>query len=190
MNESTAWPATPQDFTSSSAPLGTTPSAGSLLNWRAALPSAAIAGVVSAGLSLVPILGLGLAIWMFASGSIAVANYRRREKLAWLPGGLGARLGALAGTIGFTIYSLFFAVDILLLRSSNYRQLLREMIGKMVERNPDPQVQQMLQWFLTPQGLATLVTTSLLFLLFGFLLLGTFGGALWAALTGRRPHET
>ena len=127
---------------------------------------------------------------MFASGTLAVANYRRREKLKWLAGGIGARLGALAGTIGFAIYALVFAVDILLLRSNNYRQMLSQMIAKMAERNPDPQVQQMLRWFLTPQGLATLVTTSLLFLFLGFLLLGTFGGALWAALTGRRPHES
>ena len=122
--------------------------------------------------------------------AIEMLRNARVEELAWLPGGLGARLGALAGTIGFAIYALFFALDILLLRSSTYRQLLRGMIEKMVERNPDPQVQQMLQWFLTPPGLATLVTMSLLFLFLLFLLLGTFGGALWAALTGRRPHET
>jgi len=190
MNESTAWPATPQDFSSPPAVLAQSPSAGGALNWRAALPSAAIAGVVSAILSLVKYVGIAFPIWMFSSGIMAVALYRRRMKLAWVPGAIGARLGAMAGGIAFAIFSVALSAAMLLVPSDTYKEMAHEIVARAMNSNPDPQVQHMLQWFLTPPGLDTLITMSLLFLFLGFLLLGTFGGALWAALTGRRPHET
>lgn len=124
---------------------------------------------------------------MAASGAFAVAFYRRRKRAAWVPAGFGARLGALAGTIGFIPFAVVVALEFLFMARSG---MLKEVFSRFSATSADPQAQQQMQqiaaWLQTPKGAAIAVVGALAFCFIGFLLLGTIGGAIWASITGKR----
>ena len=159
----------------------------SRFDWTQALPSAALGGVCGAVLALMPIVSLLFPLWMAATGVFAVAFYRRRKRAAWIPGGAGARLGALAGTIGFVPFAVVVALEFLFMARTG---MMKEVFSRMSTSSPDPEVQQQMQhiaaWLQSPQGAAVAVVGALVFCFLGFLVLGTIGGAIWASLTGKR----
>jgi hypothetical protein len=157
------------------------------LDWTEALPSAALGGVCGAVLSLLPLVSLLLPLWMAATGAFAVGFYRRRKRAPLVPAGFGARLGALAGTIGFVPFAVVMALEFLFMARTG---MMKEVFSRMSTTNADPQVQQQLQqiaaWLQSPQGAAFAVVAALAFCFLGFVLLGTIGGAIWASTTGKR----
>lgn len=160
-------------------------------DWTQALPSAALGGVCGAALSLLPLLLIAFPLWMASTGAFAVTFYRRRRHISFIPAGVGARLGALAGTIGFVPFALVLAVQFLLAQRTG---VMREYFSHVSTGNPDPEVQQRLQhfvaWAQTPQGAAVLAVAALVFAFVGFLVLGTIGGAVWASITGKKNQAS
>src|SRR5207237_4064850 len=114
----------------------------------------ALAGLVIAVASGIP--QLALLVWMLGSGVLAVIFYRRRQFIH-LTAGMGARLGAVAGLVGFAIFGILFLVQALALRGTGQLQAaLQEALKQSAARSSDPNAQQLIQRFLTPEGIATL----------------------------------
>ena len=177
-------PLRPRDAQMASAP----GSAG--FDWQYALPAAALGGVCAAVLALLPIISVFFPLWMAASGAFAVAFYRRRKRAAWVEAGDGARLGALAALIGFLPFALVVALEFLFLARQG---MMKEVFGRMSATSADPEVQQQMQhilaWLQTPRGAAIAVIGSLAIAFVLFVVLGSIGGAIWAAITGRRDSR-
>lgn len=156
-------------------------------NWQHGLPSAALGGVIGALLAVVPILVYVFPLWMASTGAFAVTFYRRRRNQRTIRGGVGARLGVLAGAIGFVPCAIVLAIEFLVMSRTG---MLREAFQHATVNSGDPQVQQQMQqfftWLQTPQGAATMVVGVLVFCFLGFIILGAVGGALWASMTGKR----
>jgi ABC-type sugar transport system permease subunit len=137
-----------------------------------------------------PLISLLFPLWMAATGAFAVVFYRRRRHASWIPAGVGARLGVLAGAIGFLPFALVVALEFLFMSRTG---MMREIFSRVSTSNPDPEVQQRMQqmvaWLQTPQGAAIAVVGALVFCFVGFVVLGTLGGAIWANMTGKREQQ-
>lgn len=158
------------------------------IQWSKALPSAALAGLIAAGLMLIPLGAFGLG--MISAGVLAVLFYRRRHPGGTLSPGMGARLGVVSGVLGFGIFAVFIAIEMLVFHNGGeLRATLLEAIEQSALRTSDPQAQQIVTYLKSPPGLALfmallLVATFLLFLIFSSL-----GGTLAATLLRRRERS-
>jgi hypothetical protein len=158
------------------------------LQWHYALPAAALAGLIAAVMMLIPVGAFGLG--MLASGALAVMFYRRRNPVANVTPGIGARLGALSGALGFGIFAIFTATEMLIFRSGGQlRDALLQAIQQSAARSSDPQAQQMLEYLKTPQGLALMMVMGLIVMGLAFLIFSSLGGALAAALLRRKDRH-
>jgi len=163
---------------------GLAPSAG--IAWKdfvhAATPLAALTGIIT-----VPLAPLGLFVLLPASLIWAIARYRRSRPLA-IRAGQGARMGAVMGAMSFGFFLPCFLVTIAVWQTQ-YRELMIARINEIAAQNPDPQAQQMTQWFTTPHGLLVFTAMGLGTILLIFLVIGTGSGALAVALgkAGNRP---
>lgn len=134
---------------------------------------------------------IGFLAWMLGGGMLAVLIYRRRQHLSQLPAGLGARLGALAGLMGFVIFGLLSLVQTLALRGTGQLEAaLEQALKASAARSGNPEAQQMMQQFLTPEGMRTLIILGILLMLVLFLALSSLGGIIAAALSGKRETRT
>jgi len=157
------------------------PAAPASLNWADALPGALVAGVLI-GLSWVVPFST-FCLWILAGGALGVALYRRRNPEQQLTPGMGAKVGAATGLFAFVIFAVLTALQLLLTRKSGqFRDMVQKVVEESAARNSDPQVQQMLQRLLSPEGLATMVTLAMVMFLFAFVIFSAVGGALGAAL--------
>jgi len=155
------------------------------LYWSDALPAAAFAGLIAGLLMFVAlgVFGLGL----ITAGALSVVFYRGRRPAARMTPGLGARLGAMSGALGFVIFGVLSAGGILVFHSGGeLRTALLQAIEQSAARSSDPQAQQVMQYFKTPPGLALMVGFSLVFLLVASLVLTALGGAIGASLTRKK----
>ena len=130
-------------------------------------------------------------VWMVGGGWLAVSLYRRRSFVNEVAAAAGAKLGALAGLLGFAFFasatSITVAIKIFLLhQGAQLRALLLAAVEQAAVRNPDPRVQPMMEWVRTPEGLAFLIITGLVLLFIAFLVLGSLGGLVGASLNRRR----
>jgi hypothetical protein len=158
------------------------------LQWHYALPAAALAGLIAAVMMLIPVGAFGLG--MLASGALAVMFYRRRNPVANVTPGVGARLGALSGALGFGIFAIFTAIEMLIFRSGGQlRDALLQAIQQSAARSSDPQAQQILEYLKTPQGLALMMVLGLIVMGLAFLIFSSLGGALAAALLRRKDRH-
>ena len=158
------------------------------LQWHYALPAAALAGLIAAVMMLIPVGAFGLG--MLASGALAVMFYRRRNPVANVTPGAGARLGALSGALGFCIFAIFTAIEMLIFRSGGQlRDALLQAIQQSAARSSDPQAQQILEYLKTPQGLALMMVLGLIVMGLAFLIFASLGGALAAALLRRKDRH-
>jgi hypothetical protein len=90
-------------------------------------------------------------------------------------------MGAMMGLLSFTLFLAFFLVSISFQRAQ-YHDLMVKQIQQLSAQNPDPQAQQLLQWFTTPEGLVAVIAFSFVMLLLLCLALGSGSGALFGAL--------
>ena len=130
-------------------------------------------------------------IWMVGGGWLAVALYRRRVFGREIIASAGAKLGAVAGLLGFAFFAIISSITIaietfVLHQGSQFRDMMRSAAVQAANRNQDPRVQPMIQWIQTPEGLAFLIISSLILLFFAFLLLGSLGGLAGASLSRKR----
>lgn len=134
---------------------------------------------------------LGFLAWMLGGGMLGVIIYRRRQHLAYITSGMGARLGAMAGLMGFVIFGLLSLVQMLAMRGSGQLQAaLEQALKASAARSGNPEAQQMVQQFLTPEGMRTLIVLGIVLMLVLFLALSTVGGAIAAALTGKKETRS
>ena len=151
--------------------------------WR----SAATAGLVGALLSILP---FGFLLGFPLAGFLSVLFYRRRTwGLELSPSG-GLRLGLLTGLLGFAIFVVLAAFDTVASHAGNeIRQTMIDAVHRQQARTPDPQARQILDYFLTPDGLTVMIIVGLIFMGIGFVLLSGIGGAASASLLRRKRPE-
>ncbi len=165
-----------------SSPLGTR------IEWSQALPASALAGLIAAVLMMTPLAGFGLG--MLIGGSLSVVFYRRRIPVARVTTGMGARLGMVSGILGGGIFAALLSIGTVLFHAWNsVHAKLLEVIEQTAARNSDPQAQQALEFFKSPNGIALLLTTALIGTLMAFVIFSGLGGALGAALLRRKEHS-
>ncbi len=90
-------------------------------------------------------------------------------------------MGALMGLLSFVFFLAFFLVSIAF-QHAQYYDIMTARIHEISAQNPDPQAQQMLQWFATPDGLITFTAIALVTILLICLAVGTGSGAMAIAL--------
>ena len=157
------------------------------IEWSQALPATALAGLIAAVLMMTPLRAFGLG--MAVGGSLSVVFYRRRNPVANITPGMGARLGMASGALGGCIFTILLSGFIFIFGFwDQVREKVIEVIEQTAARNPDPQAQQAIEFFKTQQGMALLVTASLALILMAFVIFSGLGGALGAALLRRRER--
>jgi hypothetical protein len=142
---------------------------------RTAIPLAALTDVLT-----VTLHPLALFVFLPANLVWAISRYKRHRPLA-IGSGQGARMGALMGLLSFALFLVYFLVGLIFLHAQ-YRDTMISQIHQISAQNPDPQAQQMLQWFTTPDGLITFTAIALVTILLVCLALGTGSGAVAIAL--------
>lgn len=161
------------------------PGGKAAIEWSQALPATALAGVIAALLMFIPLGAFGLG--MMAGGILAVLFYRRRNPGAEVTPGMGARLGAASGALGFGVFAIFTAIEVLVFHSGGQlRAALLEAIQQSAARSSEPQAQQVLEYLKSPPGLALMMGLGLIVMFVVFLILSSLGGAVGAALLRRR----
>ncbi|PYY24548.1 MAG: hypothetical protein DMG62_03010 [Acidobacteria bacterium] len=138
--------------------------------------------------STLPVVSVLFPLWMLGGGWLAVTLYRRRSPMLSLSSGIGGKIGALAGLLGFLFFAVFtssyLAIETLVMhQGEQIRSALRSALDQAAANNP--QTQAISQWMQTPEGLAVLVVFGMFLFLIAFLLLSTAGG-IFAASLGRR----
>jgi hypothetical protein len=128
---------------------------------------------------------------MLGAGALSVSLYQKRVPATVITPGMGMRLGAFTGAIGFAVNAVLTTASFLTFRArGDFRQTMEEQMQRQMSSNNDPKVQEMMQrmvvWMATPQGIATLIVVSLLVLAVMFILFCAAGGALGASMFGRR----
>lgn len=150
-----------------------------------------LAGVGAAILTATPIVSVGCCLWMLGAGALSVSMYQKRVPGALITPGMGMKVGALAGVLGFAVNAVLTTLSFVAFRArGDFRQAMEEQMQRQMSSNGDPKVQEMMQrmieWIATPQGIATLIVISLLVLAVMFVLFCAAGGALGASMFGRR----
>lgn len=155
------------------------------IQWAQALPAASLAGVIAALLMFIPLGAFGLG--MTAGGILAVLFYKRRSPLSDITPGMGAKIGAASGALGFGLFAIFTAVEVLVFHSGGQlRTALLEAIQQSAARSSEPQAQQAIEYLKSPAGLALMMGLGLVLVLIMFLLLSSLGGAIAAAMSRRK----
>ena len=160
--------------------------------WRAANLAAGLGALACLIIAVVTGLPqLGFMLWMLGGGMLAVLIYRRRQHLGPMTAALGARLGAMAGLMGFVIFGLLSLVQMLAMRGTGQLQAtLEQALKASAARSGNPEAQQMVQQFLTPQGMRTLLVLGILLMLVLFLALSTLGGAIAGMLSSKKETRS
>lgn len=157
------------------------------IEWSQALPATALAGLITALLMMTPLAYFGFG--MLIGGSLSVVFYRRRVPVANVTPGMGARLGMVSGILGGGIFAALLSVGTTLFHAwDSVRAKLIEVVQQTAARNPDPQTQQALEFFKSPDGIVLLLTTALIGALMAFVIFSGLGGALGAAFLRRKEH--
>jgi hypothetical protein len=160
---------------------------GTRIEWSQALPATALAGLIAAVLMMTPLAGFGLG--MLVGGSLSVVFYRRRIPVATVTPGMGARLGMVSGILGGSIFAALLSIGTILFHAwDTIRGKLIEVVDQTAARNPDPQSQQALEFFKSPDGIALLLASALIGTLVAFVIFSGLGGAIGAALLRRKDH--
>jgi uncharacterized protein involved in cysteine biosynthesis len=165
------------------------PPAGDKLIWRPAFGSALVAGMLAAVGTSIPVVPLAM-LCMFASGGLAVTLYRRRAGHQTVTPWMGAKLGVLAGGLGFGLLALLSGLRLFTgSERSQLREAFRDKMQEAMANAADPDVRQAMEQFrnyiATDHGLILMVLIFLAIAAVVFLVFAALGGALGAALFGR-----
>jgi hypothetical protein len=156
---------------------------GQKVDWTHGLPCAAMGGIASLFLSLIPFALFGPAFLL--GGALAAFLYKGRTK-SNPTRGMGARLGAASGGFGF-LFSAVITVATVVYASDKVREA---MIAKLNAGHYDPDdVRRVTDMVNTPEGLATLVVFTLVAFAVVFVIGGSIGGAWYSAWMQKRNRE-
>jgi hypothetical protein len=164
------------------------------LIWRPAFSSALVAGLLAAVGTSIPIIPLAM-LCMFASGGLAVTLYRRRIGQGRVTPWMGARLGLLAGGLGFGLLAVLSALRLFAASErTELRTAFREKMQEAMASPADPDVRQAMEQFrgyiATDHGLILVVLLCLAVAAIFFLIFSALGGALGALLFGGESGRT
>ena len=163
-------------------------SAQAIRNRSSAWRSAATAGLVGALLSLLP---FGFLLAFPLAGFLSVLFYRRRTWGVELSPSAGLRLGLRTGLLGFAMFAVLASLNFLVSPARvDVRQTMIDAVHRQQARTPDPQARQLLDYFLTRNGLVVMIIACLIILCIGFVLLAGLGGAFSASLLRRKGPES
>ena len=197
--------ATPDEVQPRAQPAGLAPASPGTIDWSQGIRASALAGlllalaiffvpVIAAGGALVLRLGQAaigllvlLASWccMVAAGVVAVRFYRRRRPGAAVSPGMGARLGAASGLLGFLFYSVPQAVRLAFFRlGGSVREAMQKAMEQSAAQNPDPKAQELMRNLMSPSALAAFLTVLVVLFLLAFLVCSGLGGAMGAWIWG------
>lgn len=161
------------------------------LDWGTAWKIAALAGVIAAVPSSLPIMSMGCCIWILAAAALAVKFYQDRQPAySVVTAGQGARLGVVTGVSAFATFLVFRLVGAFAFgERGKMREAMLQAMRDNAARNPDPQAQQMMEKLATPEGIAFLVVFIIICLAVAFLIFGLLGGVIGASIWGRKQAQ-
>jgi hypothetical protein len=157
----------------------------SVLEWPQALPAAGVSLLAAIFLMFLSVpAGLG----MFAAGFLSVVLYRRRCPATHLGTGVGARLGALTGALGFAALAAILALWTAFRSGKEIHDALLNYIQQYAAHSSDPHMQQVLELFNTPEGFTFVMILTLIMTLIAFTIFSSVGGAIGAFLLQRKER--
>jgi MFS family permease len=140
--------------------------------------------------ALLSILPLGFLLAFPLAGFLSVLFYRRRTWGIELSPSAGLRLGLGTGMLGFAMFLVLAALMTVASHSEGkIRQTMIDALHDQQARTPDPHARQMVDYLLTPNGLAVMIIASLIFVGVAAVLLAGLGGAVSASLLRRKGPE-
>ena len=135
-----------------------------------------------------PWLGGFALLWVPLCGALAVFLCQRHFPQISVAPAVGAKIGlrtAMLGFAGLLILTLVgFAVEHFVMHHSVLAEM-RAPMQSAINSNPDPQVRQMAQAWLTKSDMSTLLVIVGVVLFFIFLILGAVGGAVQSLILHR-----
>jgi hypothetical protein len=155
------------------------------MNWSQALRPCALAALIA---FVVGLLSQSLFLAMLSAGFLAVIFYGRPRSGIPLRASEASKIGALAGILCSVIVSLLiaFVVNIPDARAKMQDQCV-EIFQKIATRFPAaPDIQASIDQLKTPRGFVDMLVEACIILFVLSILLGGLGGALGAAVLGRR----
>lgn len=159
------------------------PPVTSTFEWPQALPSTGIALLAAI---VIIVISESTGLGMFAGGFLSVVLYRRRRFAGQLTVGMGARLGALTGVLGFGVVAVTLALWTTFRSSKAIHDALLNYIQQYAAHSADPRMPQVLELFNTPAGFTFIMILTLIMTLAAFLVFSSLGGALGAFLLYRK----
>jgi len=157
----------------------------STLEWPQALPSAGLSLIVAA---LITAVSKSTGLAMLAAGFLCVVLYRRRCPLAHVTAGMGARLGALTGALGFAVVGVTLALWTVFRSGKDIHDAFVTYIQQSAGQSGDPRFQQVIDLLNTPDGFTLIMIFTLLMTLVAFAIFGSIGGAIGAFLLHRKER--
>lgn len=139
------------------------------------------AGLFGVMANIIP-FGIGLII----TGFLAALLYKRAGGGTLSPSA-AARLGALAGTISFAGTSILTVIAVWVLHAQQqFREMTLRPVEQAIAQQPDPQVQHVLQWLLTPEGFGFMLAFAVIVALLMSMLFSAVGAMLGARIFHNR----
>ncbi len=156
----------------------------SAIEWPQALPSAGIALLVAI---LITVVSKSTWLAMLAAGFLCVVIYRRRCPAAHVSAGMGARLGALTGVLGFGVVGITLALFTIFRSGKEIHDAFLNYIQQAGQAS-DPRFQQVIDLLNTPDGFTFVMIFSLIATLLIFMMFSSLGGAIGAFLLHRKER--
>jgi len=133
-----------------------------------------------------------LASWccMVVAGALSVRFYRSRMPEAGISHGMGARLGAVSGLLGFFFYSVPQAFRLAFFPlGGSVRLAMQKAIEQSAAQSPDPKAQEIMRNLMSPGALAAFLTVLVVLFLLIFLVCSGLGGAIGASIWGSKQSS-
>jgi hypothetical protein len=168
-----------EEYASRAAPLPTA------LEWPQALLSAGIALLVAI---VIIVVSKSTPLAMLAAGFLSVVLYRRRCPAAHVSAGMGARLGALTGALGFGVVGVTLAIFTLFRSGKEIHDAFVTYIQQAAAQGGDPRFQQVIDLLNTADGFTFIMIFTLIMTLVAFTIFASLGGAISAFLLHRKER--
>ncbi len=157
----------------------------SALEWPQALRSAGIALLVAI---LITVVSKSTWLAMLAAGFLTVVFYRRRCPATHVTAGMGARLGALTGALGFGVVGITLALWTVFRSGKEIHDAFLTYIQQNAGQGSDPRFQQVIDLLNTADGFTFIMIFSLIMTLVVFTVFSGLGGAISAFLLHRKER--
>jgi len=156
--------------------------------WSQALIRAALAGFITTMLVLIVPVPVLMLLLLPAGGGLCVWMYGKTVPTGSVTTGQGAVLGAITGFFSFLFYLIVLMATITF-GKEKMMQAMKDAMQQSFANNPDPNaqkmLQQMMQYFSTPEGFAMILTMAIIVIFVFFIFLCMTGGAISAKLSRR-----